>query len=807
MTQLQRFDSASGLRPAGAFCALAAFLALAGVWVSRVALGDSGPRKSWEQIELEPAPAFTLVDRDERPLALFVQRLDLVLSPNAVWQAHTPRRLAERVHDVLQLDVGVDELLARMLPDAKDGVATAALLLDSEQALRVDRWLACGSPEGDGTLPAIESMWVEPRAENWVLRWRPAEVLDEPQRAWCDAAKFSNNPMRWARHIADGLALSLLGESAIVIGGDERELERQRTDIWAALLPTTWCVAVRGFPAERAPELVELLAAEHVAHHQMRIDRGRDRRHPAGRFEVLGDWSHIDRAQARRRALAEWGVDPNSILKSAGYQAALASLSPSELGQLDADAWSWLAHPLPISGLERACDRLIREAELAFEIDDTRGLFHFRRERSVRARQSRAYFLESIESAPPPLVRTTFDVSLGRQVRLALDDAMETHKPAVAMAIVVDLASGDVLAVDARSAYHLGGFAPLFHEFTPGSTFKVNVMACALEHGAVRPSDVFDVGDRSYRLGRRTIHEAESSKTGRLTAAECLAHSVNAGLAQIGVLVPDAFLREKFVALGYATAPDSGLGGEREGYLPALPWKRDWTHASIAFGHELKVTLWQHAAGLAAILRGGERRPLRVLDSVEQLGRKHVTEQPAGVRVFSRETCEQVRAMMRLGAQEGTGRVVASRQLAPELETGTKTGTAQKVPTEVCVHIELAHNVEHHERGTSCSRDCRAKLKGVSKPHGTCYTSSMCLWGSRVGDSRELMVLVVVDEPRGEAKYGSRVAGPTAMRILREALGVTSHGEPLVEPLIEGFAPSLSRSEVTPDAPWAQGEL
>ncbi len=807
MTVREHFNSASGLRPAGVFGALAAFLALAGVWVGRVALGDSAPRKVWEQEEVEPAPAFTLVDRDDRPLALFVQRLDLVLSPNAMWQAHTPRRMAELVHAVLEPECSVDELLARMLPDAKAGVVTVALALDTEQAARVERWILCGSADGVGELPPIEGMWVEQHRDGWRLCWAPAEVLDDAQRTQRDEARFKGNPLKWSRHIADGLAQALLGESAVAVGGDELELQEQRAQIWSVLLPSTWCVAVRGFPAERAPQLVELLAAEHVAHHQMRVERGRDRRHPTGRFEVLGDWNFIDRAQARRRALASWGIEPDSIRSQSDYDALLASLLPEELEQLDADAWGWLAHPLPINGLERACDALLADAQLSFEVDATRGLFQFRRERSVRARQSLSYFLESTESAPPPVVRTTFDVALARQVRLALDDAMETHKPAVAMAIVVELATGDVLAVDARSAYHLGGFAPLFHEFTPGSTFKVNVMACALEHGVVRPGDEFDVGQRSYRLGKRTIHEAESSKTGVLSVAECLAHSVNAGLAQIGVMVPDAFLREKFLALGYAAAPHSSLGGERAGYLPALPWKRDWTHASISFGHELKVTLWQHAAGLAAILRGGERVPLRVLERVEQLGREHVTPREVGERVFSQRTCDQVRDMMRLGAQEGTGRVVASRELAPGMDLGTKTGTAQKVPSELCVHVELAHNVEHHEAGTSCSRACRARLKGAAKPHGTCYTSSMCVWGAREGDSREVMVLVVVDEPRGEAKYGSRVAGPTALRILREALGVTRHGEPLTPTLFEEFAPSAERSQAGFDAPWAQEEL
>ncbi|MFT5080601.1 MAG: hypothetical protein ACI84E_001258, partial [Planctomycetota bacterium] len=48
------------------------------------------------------------------------------------------------------------------------------------------------------------------------------------------------------------------------------------------------------------------------------------------------------------------------------------------------------------------------------------------------------------------------------------------------------------------------------------------------------------------------------------------------------------------------------------------------------------------------------------------------------------------------------------------------------------------------------------------------------------GVEREIFVLVVVDEPQGE-KFGSRVAGPAAVAVLAEALGVTRDGKELIE--------------------------
>ena len=375
------------------------------------------------------------------------------------------------------------------------------------------------------------------------------------------------------------------------------------------------------------------------------------------------------------------------------------------------------------------------------------------------------------------------------------------------MAIVVEVATGDVLAVESREAYQYDGFAPLYHEFTPGSTFKPIVMAAALEAGVVRPEDTFDVGvARAYPIGGgRVIREAESSRTGILSASECLAWSVNAGMVQIGLRVSDQGLREKFTALGYGRQPGTGLGGERDGYLATLPWVETQTKASLCFGHELGVTLWQHAAGLTTLIRGGELVPLRMLRAVEQNGVRYELEPEVGEQVFSFDTSLEVREMMKLGAREGTGARVASPEVLPGIIAGTKTGTPQKVGTEICSHVELAHYQQHHEDETVCSRSCRRSMAAEEKPHATCYTPSMCIFGRLEGSDRELMVLVVADDPR-VGKFGGDVAGPFAVSILREALGQTRTGMEPVPDVIEGFAPSRLES-VEPETsaqPWAE---
>jgi hypothetical protein len=193
-----------------------------------------------------------------------------------------------------------------------------------------------------------------------------------------------------------------------------------------------------------------------------------------------------------------------------------------------------------------------------------------------------------------------------------------------------------------------------------------------------------------------------------------------------------------------------------------------------------------------------------MVDAVEQYGVKKeiplVEDLPLQAHdSLSEEACTEVREMMRLGARIGTGKPVYQ----DDIDMGTKTGTAQKVPGEVCLHVELQHNQEHGCRGAA---ECRRQLAGQHVHGGPCYTSSMCIWGRRLDGGREVMVLVVVDEPRGARHFGSQVAGPAAKAILREALGLTHDGEALDSLDAHGFhAVAIEPSDAT-DQPWAEVE-
>jgi len=763
MIQREFFRSLSGLRPMSAFVVIGLIILLAAGRVSylvRVAGADAGHTLPVQQ-DLGMEPGFDVVDTEGRVLASFLPRFSLEMSPRSMWRAHTPDRFAKRLAAALGRERDVPVLLAGFFPDAVNGTVQASLDLDLAEAAAIDSWLGTGNGTDRGTLPGMR---VVARGEQrWGVAWEPAIVLAETTRGRFGYSRASS----WTRDLSLGIAdcLTSVEDSTRPTGPlaemqNASRIARQEQErvaaVWAALMPSAWHMYLDDLPPDRVQAVRRMLRDEWVWPLQMSLNNTRERAYPAGRFEVLGSWGYT-RASPRMR--------------------------------------------VPREGLERMGDRLLSSLESGHPAP---AAYTFSTRRPIRGERQIAWHGFQAGDRASAVV-TCLDIDLQRRMRVVLEEIMAEHRPALAMGIAVDVESGAVLAVDSVEAWSVAPFAPVFYAFTPGSILKVVTMASALDLDLVRPGSRIDVGQGEFSVpdSSRVIREAEGSKSGIVTAADCLAHSNNAGMVQIGLRVPDQAFHGRLKALGYGARPGVGLGPEAGGHLADLPWSRAYTHASIAFGHEFTTTLWQHAAALSAILRGGEWKPLRLIDSVAAGDRRVdvLTDSPR--RVFQEKTCATIRAMMNLGAREGTGRSV----YRPDLVLGTKTGTAEKVPSELCAHVVGAARKNAAATGRALTRAEWDALRHAPRPHRGCYTSSMCVHGRSPADGREVMVLVVVEEPRGRERFGSRVAGPAALAILEQALGSARDGRPTVADLVPGFAAS-QRVDPTPSArPWMSGEM
>ena len=284
------------------------------------------------------------------------------------------------------------------------------------------------------------------------------------------------------------------------------------------------------------------------------------------------------------------------------------------------------------------------------------------------------YFDQRLFSDPSPM-KLSIDVRVQAVVRDELSKAMDEFEAIGACGIVMDVNTGEVLAMVSLPDYDTNDFrtAPADDRFNravtgmyePGSTFKLQTASMALDSGIVHIWDEFDAS-RPIKIGRFTITDFEG-KHRWLYLPEVLAYSSNLGAAHIGETVGGERQRAWLKSMGMfgrvgVELPEAG----QPIVQPASAWKQVVT-MTVAFGHGISVSPLHVVRGTAAVATGVLERPTIVA--------LPPGDQPDGVRVMQPATSDIMRKLMRLVVTDGFGKQAEVAGYYP----GGKTGTAEKV--------------------------------------------------------------------------------------------------------------------------------
>jgi cell division protein FtsI (penicillin-binding protein 3) len=157
---------------------------------------------------------------------------------------------------------------------------------------------------------------------------------------------------------------------------------------------------------------------------------------------------------------------------------------------------------------------------------------------------------------------------------------------------------------------------------------------------------------------------------------EIFMYSSNIGSAKMAVDA-GAERQQAFLGrLGLLAAPQLEIQEIGQPQVPK-PWHLVNT-MTVAFGHGISVSPLQTVTAVSAVVNGG------VLHRATFL--KHPSDyRPEGTRVLSKETSEDMRRLLRLVVERGTGKFAA----APGYLVGGKTGTAEKVDSHGYAKHEL----------------------------------------------------------------------------------------------------------------------
>jgi cell division protein FtsI (penicillin-binding protein 3) len=312
----------------------------------------------------------------------------------------------------------------------------------------------------------------------------------------------------------------------------------------------------------------------------------------------------------------------------------------------------------------------------------------------------------------------------------ALKNAIDTHKAKAGAVLVVDVGSGEILALanwpsfdpNQRGQWQKEALRNrvLTDTFEPGSTMKPFSIAAAIESGRFSPQHSVQTAPGRITIGGRTIGDAHAH--GLLTVAEVVAKSSNVGTAKIALDLPAQTLWELYTKVGFGQAPRVAVGAVAGRLRPAASWK-PIEQATIAYGYGLSVSLLQLARAYTVFARDGDIVPLSLLK---------LEAPPATLPVLRPKTAEQMRHMLELAVADGG---TAPKARIDGYRVAGKTGTARKL------------------------RDGRY----VSE-----YVASFA--GFAPASRPRIVVAVMIDEPDAGQFYGGQVAAPVFAEVTARSL-------------------------------------
>lgn len=359
---------------------------------------------------------------------------------------------------------------------------------------------------------------------------------------------------------------------------------------------------------------------------------------------------------------------------------------------------------------------------------------HPGRKRVMRDRLG--HVIKDVELIRAPQPGNDLNLSIDRRLQYLtyreLKRAVKTHRARSGSAVLLDARSGEVLAIVNQPAFNPNNRGQLkgaryrnravTDVFEPGSTIKPFTVAAAMEKRLFSVHTMLDTSPGLMRVGTNTIRDIRNY--GRIDVATVLKKSSNVGATKIALATPPEAFWKVLSGVGFGTTSGSEFPGEADGRLAHHSRWRTIERATLAFGYGMSVTPLQLAQAYTVLADDGRLKPVTF---------RRLDEPVTATPVMRPETARRVMHMLEaVVSEEGT----ASKAAVPGYRVAGKTGTVKKATA-----------------GGYTEDSYLSVFVGVAP----------------VSDPRLVMV-VSINEPRGEDYYGGEVAAPVFARVMSGAL-------------------------------------
>ncbi|MGB1640286.1 MAG: peptidoglycan D,D-transpeptidase FtsI family protein [Pseudohongiellaceae bacterium] len=349
---------------------------------------------------------------------------------------------------------------------------------------------------------------------------------------------------------------------------------------------------------------------------------------------------------------------------------------------------------------------------------------------------------QTIQPAEPGQnLSLSIDFQLQNLAYRSLKAEFITRRAKAASAVVLDVDTGEVLAMVNQPSYNphnkadMTDFSVLRNRavtdvFEPGSTVKPFTIVAALESALFEPDTVIETSPGWMMVGPNEVRDIFNY--GTLNLSSVITKSSNIGTSKIAFEIGAEPIRDVLQRVGFGEVPGTSFPGERGGVLPnPRRWSRIET-ATLSYGYGLSASALQLASAYSVIADGGIRKPVSLLrlseDELAQLPRS---------QVISPTIAAEVKAMLETVVDSSRGGSAIEANI-PFYEVAGKTGTA--------------HVVGDYGYEDNLHNSFFVGLVPASAP--------------------KIVVVVVINEPRGDEHYGGQVAAPVFSQIAAGAMRI-----------------------------------
>lgn len=339
----------------------------------------------------------------------------------------------------------------------------------------------------------------------------------------------------------------------------------------------------------------------------------------------------------------------------------------------------------------------------------------------------------------------TIEMAIQSILQEELAKAMSEFDAAGASGIILDPRTGYVLAMGSKNdydpnrpdSYPTGNQrnSSICDLLELGSVMKVVPIAMLLENHLAEPASLIDTNPGYVSIAGKKIHDVHNY--GVITLKQTLGKSSNVGVIKFCESLSTFDLMKFYSRFSFFEKTGIELPGERVGSVPDVDKWSKLRKPNVLIGQGIAITPLSLAMAYQAIANGGIALKPTIIYGTRKPGQGlEINPIDPGERIISEKTAEQLKDFLVEAVEYGTGK----RSSIKNVRVAGKTSTASKPDL----------------------------VNGGYKESS--YLSSFI--GFIPADNPQILILILVDDPKGGVYYGGLVAAPVFQRIAERIISL-----------------------------------